>query len=689
VQVFSKEDDSKETKRLIELLQIQLKHSIIEEDDDEFSDCPAIFPMATLRFHHFVAALEGLQNSHYEVANFKLGAALFDEVDTKLDQGTEYPHDFADEVIKLRRRNNVANWIRWYEGDSVRSEIRSQLASTGKNVGEQAIFSYLSAGFFEDACKQAIEVGDVRLATLLAQASSGGDEEEFRLDLLDQLSIWRSSGADVLISTEYRRVVEVLSGNVTWSKGNGKREEGEVVKDLKIASGLDWVRTFALFLHFDSHFDSSLAEVMERYEGNIGGDADIVPPLPPYLDKEIRPGSQRFRAAIKSSDYPRDVLFHLLKLFCSPSYELENVLQPLSSSANRLSYSLAFHTGLLLSKVLGNRDFSDRIDLGIDNIDLAHEANIKGNSGKSDRLCIDFAMQLETLGLWKWSAFVLLHLELRQSCKENVQSLLSRNVDSLAMSSDGQEEQSVDVRFLVDTLHIPIYWLYEAKADRACSKEDRWQEYQYSLLAQNLARSHEIAIRFLAPEGIIRQDFEFILQLFAPFQQSTVVRADQGDNAMSSQPPLQDVAGWSRGGQIYIDYIAICRSLPWLLNNYSKTATSNSTTRSAALAERDQDGLLVKIDALANKIPKLIKDVRELFDGFQQSTSMLVAQTQMVTSLYTCIRMLKSSPLVKHLDFSLEDDVPAVQRSKSVAIEVENLQFFANDYCSLLIDTTA
>ena len=90
-----------------------------------------------------------------------------------------------------------------------------------------------------------------------------------------------------------------------------------------------------------------------------------------------------------------------------------------------------------------------------------------------------------------------------------------------------------------------------------------------------------------------------------------------------------------------------------------------------------------------NKIPKLIKDVRELFDGFQQSTSMLVAQTQMVTSLYTCIRMLKSSPPVKHLDFSLEDDVPAVQRSKSVAIEVENLQFFANDYCSLLIDTTA
>jgi nuclear pore complex protein Nup98-Nup96 len=685
IRVFSKENESIETKRLIELLQVQLKHSIVEEDEDDFSDCPAIFPMSTLRFHHFVTALEGLQDSHYEVANFKLGAALFDEVDTKLDHSIDHPHDFVNEVMSLRRRNNVANWIRWYEADTVRNEIRSQLASTGKNTGEQAIFSYLSAGFFEEACKQAIEVGDVRLATLLAQASSGGDEEEFRLDLLDQLSVWRSSGVDTLISTEYRRIVELLSGNVTWSKGNGKRDEGEVVKDLQIASGLDWIRTFALFLHFDSRFDSSLTETLERYEGSIGGDADIVPPLPPYLDKEIRPGSQRFRSALKSGVYPRDVLFHLLKLFCNPTYELENVLQPLNSSPNRLSYSLAFHTGLILSKVLGNRDFSDRIDMGIDNYDLAQEANLKGNSGKSDRLCIDFAMQLETLGLWKWSAFVLLHLELRQSRIENIQALLARNVDSLSLGSDGKDEQSPDVSFLVETLKIPVYWLYEAKADRACSSEDRWQEYQYSLLAQNLSRAHEIAIRYLAPEGIIRQDFDFILHLFVPFQQGAGKLGD--DDAMQGQ----DVAGWSRGGQIYVDYIAICRSLPWLLSNFSKSAVP-ATKSGASLSERDQDGLLMKIEQLAEKIPKLIKDVRELFDGFQQSTSMLVAQTQMITSLYTCIRLLKSSPHVKHLDLvNLEEDnfqQPQVN-TRPIAVEVENLQFFANDYCSLLIGIDA
>lgn len=698
VKVFPQDEENKELKRIEELLQVQLKHSIVEEDEDGESDCPAIFPMPDLRFHHFFTTLERLNDSHYEAANFKLGSALFDEIDIKLNQGNDYPRDFIEEIYKLRRRSNVANWIRWYVGDCIKSEIRSQLASTAKNAGEQAIFSYLSGGFFEEACKQAIEAGNVRLATLIAQASSGGDEEEFRLDLLDQLSIWRSSGSDVLISTEYRRIVELLSGNVTWSKGNGKREESEAVKDLQIAGGLDWVRTFALFLHFDCRFDSGLGEVLTRYENNIGGDADIVPPLPPYLEKEIRPGSQPFRIAIRTGVYHRDVLFHLFKLFCDPSYELENVLQPLNSSANRLDYSFAFHTAQVLSKVLvdqGGRDFSDRVELGLENYDLAREANLKGNSGKSDRLCIDFALQLETLGYWKWAAFILLHLELRQSRKENVQALLSRNIDLLELDSDKEESVAIDgseeVQFLVNTLKIPIYWLYEAKADRACSKEDRWQEYKYSLLAQNDTRAHGIAIQFLAPEGIIRHDFEFILSLFSPFQRNVGVIAVEAGNADTPR----DVTGWSRGGQVFIDYIAICRSLPWLLNNSSKSISlpASAIMGKSGLVEKDQDGLLVKVEHLASKIPKMMQDIRDLFDIFQQNTSMVVAQTQMITSLYTCIRMLKSSPHIKHLSFSLEDDeiITSVDQSgsKSIPVEVENLQFFANDYCSLLIDTTA
>ncbi|MCO5614262.1 hypothetical protein L7F22_068542 [Adiantum nelumboides] len=271
--IFPSNEERRQRARVEALLDEQLKHSVI--DDDEDGDCPVVYPAPGLRFSHFVGALEGGEDSHYLTAVFKLGVALFDEVDLKLDIGAEQASDLVDEVITLRRRNNVANWIRWYVGDTIWDEVRSHLASTGKNAGERSIFSYLSGGYFEEACKQAIDSGDVRLATLIAQASSGGEEDEFRLDLLDQLSVWRSSGADVLISTEYRRIFELLSGNVTWSRGNGKREESEAVRDLSIVGGLDWVRTFALYLHYDAHFDSSLAEALQRYEANIvDGDDD-------------------------------------------------------------------------------------------------------------------------------------------------------------------------------------------------------------------------------------------------------------------------------------------------------------------------------------------------------------------------------------------------------------------------------
>lgn len=692
--------------RVEKLLEIQLEHSIIEGRNEDASDddiCPSVFPKSTLRFHHFVAPLETISDSHYETAIFKLGSALFDEVDSKVKEPHENDKGYTDEVYKIRRRNNVANLVRWYCAETIRNEIRSQSASTEKNAGEQSIFSHLSGGFFEEACKQAIDIGNARLATLIAQASSGGDEDEYRMDLSDQLTIWRSGGVDSFISTEYRRIMELLSGNVLFSKGNGKREEGEIVKDLKIASGLDWIRTFALFLHFDCKFQDDLSTVLQAYESSIGGEADIVPPLPPYLEREIRPGSQKFRDAIRTGDYDRDVLFHLLKLFCNADYPLENALQPLSYSESKLHFSTAFHISLLLSKVLNTRDFSDRVDLGVDDYEMVKESNILGNSGRYDRLCIDFALQLETCKLWKWSAFILLHLEMSESRKENIMALLTRHADDYILSMETKEKGQATskdeiVSFLVDTCKIPIEWLYIVKADRASSKEDKWQEYKYSLCALDFTRGHQIAIRYLAPEGIIRHDFELILDLFAPFQQSKNASqrhvVEHGDAGMDTQgnDVVEDVSGWSQGGQIIIDYVAICRQLPYLLNNTGKssaTSTSGQVFNSGKmLSDKDKQSNLDKIIKMAEKIPKLMNDIRNLFEGLPQSMTSTVAQTQMITSLYTCIRMLKNVAAFKDVDLEDVQVMGAVgsdEATRGVAVEVENLQFFANDYCSLLV----
>ena len=74
---------------------------------------------------------------------------------------------------------------------------------------------------------------------------------------------------------------------------------------------------------------------------------------------------------------------------------------------------------------------------------------------------MDFAAQLESMSLWQWSVFVLLHLENPQKRSKLVRDCLSRNV----IPSD--EESSEKEVFLQDRLGIPLKWIAAAKAVRS------------------------------------------------------------------------------------------------------------------------------------------------------------------------------------------------------------------------------
>lgn len=694
------------------MLKTHLSHSIIEVDQD---GCPVAVPRSTLRFKHLAAGLEGSKHAHYELAVYRLASALFDEVDLKLSS-PEQDHDanYIGEVKRIRRKNNVANWIRWYVGDSVRTEVRAQIASPNKTSGERIIFSYLSGGFLEDACKHAIDAGNIRLATLLAQASGGGSDDEYRLDLLDQLSVWRSGGVDVFVSPDYRRIVELLSGNVLFSKGNGKREGTERVEDVAIVGGLDWVRAFSLFLHFDQRFEAGLEDTVAAYEASIGvGDGDhvVAPPLPPYLERDVKPGSKRFRDLIRSKTYHQDILFALLKLYADADYSLDNLAEPQRYSADKCSFALAFHLVQVFANVLHARDFNDRVNLGVELGALAQAHNLRGNSAQSDTLCASFATQLENLGEWSWAAFVLLHLEMGPSRVDAIKSILSRNIIHIE-----QEIQTLDTgavsehttpttQFLVHQLQIPIEWIFEAYADHACYAQDRFTEYRALLRAGLFSRAHDVAVIYLAPEGIVRHDFALILDLFAPFraQKRAEDDVDLGEE--------MEVPGWSTGGQVYLDYIAICRTLPWLVATHaptlSRVADSLDVQDLSFSAIEDMAGheaaaAATRIDRMASKIPNLVERVTTLFDGLVtrrgHSTTTSVAKNQMIASLHNCIRSLRATrTLIKlsKLIPSLDVDLPVPPTSDSTltgpgalsasTVEVDSLQFMANSYCSAMM----
>ena len=80
---------------------------------------------------------------------------------------------------------------------------------------------------------------------------------------------------------------------------------------------------------------------------------------------------------------------------------------------------------------------------------------------KLEDLHMDFAAQLESMGLWQWSVFVLLHLKNPQKRSKLVRDCLSRNV---IPSDEDSAEKEV---FLQDRLGIPLKWIAAAKAVRS------------------------------------------------------------------------------------------------------------------------------------------------------------------------------------------------------------------------------
>ena len=85
---------------------------------------------------------------------------------------------------------------------------------------------------------------------------------------------------------------------------------------------------------------------------------------------------------------------------------------------------------------------------------------------KLEDLHMDFAAQLESMGLWQWSVFVLLHLENPQKRSKLVRDCLSRNV---IPSNEESAEKEV---FLQDRLGIPLKWIAAAKAVRSFTDDN-------------------------------------------------------------------------------------------------------------------------------------------------------------------------------------------------------------------------
>lgn len=560
-----------------------------------------------------------------EAQLFKLASVLFDEVpdlalsDADADADTDgaaplTPHQRAY-ITSLRRRAAVSAWFEDAARPSVEAALRSlppsssSSSSSSSASGAARVFALLAGHQVPRACDAALADGNLRLATLVAQAGSAHapPDPQLQADLALQLAKWREYGVDAgagsesgqgqgpLLDPAYRRVLELLSGNVGVSEGRraatGAAEDD--VPETHVLDGLSWVQALAAGLWYapdpepraeaPADGDAALRDAVEAYERAFAADRRVAPPVPAYAalsqtQAQAQEGSSSSWAPLPSEtrDPPRAGTFHLLKLFSSPVHALESALAPRNFGPSPVDYRLPWHLYVLLSRVLRRRDWEDREVLEGETGGMGEGqdgGDREGNSVTADRVTEAYAAQLEALGEWDWAAFVLLHVELedrcvtgslsslvssrvltsvvRRSCGAHsrvkaIKNLLARHVDELA--------DSPRATFLTTTLQIPSVWLASARADAAlASPTSRFLAYTLLLSAQRASEAHAIAWAELAPEALLRNDRSLVRRLLAPFHDDA--SESESESAHADPSTAGRVAGWADAGGVFVAYL--------------------------------------------------------------------------------------------------------------------------------------
>ena len=402
VPIFASEPED-ESEWASKLLSHHLTHTYIESDDE---GVPYASPSLALTFSSF-SSLYSLNDRTFEASLFRLGNALFDDLDLRVADTIE--DEKLNRIYTLRRRDELSGWFQNVVSPTVEAELREGISSDSSTE----VFTWLTGNEVDNAVQAAISAGNVKLATLVAQA--GGDDD-FKADILSQLKLWKEQRIDAHISEPTRKVYALLAGVIDVLEGSGSGSGGariESCPDAHISRDLDWKRAFGLHLWFGQPVDSSIADVFDSYEAAwTEGRCSVAPPLPWYSENATSTEpKKKWNLPLTAYHHP-DALYSMIRLFADPSSTLSTTLTPLSFNASPVDYRLCWHLYVIMSRCLRVRDFSDRGDTGLQLDPQENEDHrVEGHSPSADLLANSYALQLEQLGMIQEAVFVLLHIE--------------------------------------------------------------------------------------------------------------------------------------------------------------------------------------------------------------------------------------------------------------------------------------
>uniref|UniRef100_A0A667ZD82 Nuclear pore complex protein Nup98-Nup96 n=1 Tax=Myripristis murdjan TaxID=586833 RepID=A0A667ZD82_9TELE len=489
-------------------LEICLKHSSVEAPAG--SACPLVRPQAGVAALHEYAewitdsdcallppAVLGHWAEVWTLCEALWGRLSPSDQEPEAEPAGEYQR-------QLERRRSFSAWL----SRGAARRVEEEVALAGKGGHVEAIFSCLTGNRISEACRLAQKEGDHRLALLLSQAAGS----QFSRDLLAlQLADWNRMQTDSYLSEERLRIFTLLAGKPVWQSSDCM---------VNVCSQLDWKRCAAVHLWYMLPPTASVADALAKYEAAFQGSGEggryACAPLPHYLE-QVEPLDEEEEQEPRRPLY--DICFHLLKLYSDRHYGLQQLLDPLTVTWERLDYRLSWHLWAVLQAL--------------------HYSHL--SAGGQGLLHASYAAQLESAGLWHLAVFVLLHIPDHTLRERAVRELLR-----LHLPLQETEESARRERFLTGRLLIPEQWIHEAKAIRARRDTDKHQEALHLYRAGFWNQCHRLLIRHLASDCIINDNHDYLLEFL------------EGLAVPERSTTIQD---WDTAGRVYLDYIRVIQSL--------------------------------------------------------------------------------------------------------------------------------
>lgn len=135
------------------------------------------------------------------------------------------------------------------------------------------------------------------------------------------------------------------------------------------------------------------------------------------------------------------------------------------------------------------------------------------DASEKNKLCISFSNQLEALGEWEWSIFVLLYLDDNISKKLLVMNILDRN-----LSQETDQETLQSVNNLVNRMKIPPEWIHQVKGEKMILSERYFIAFNHLAHAKEYLKANDILIEHILPNLFINEQYEIIKNFIAQIE---------------------------------------------------------------------------------------------------------------------------------------------------------------------------